>query len=173
MKKEKGFTLIELLVVIAIIGLLSTLAVVGLGRARLKARDAKRQSDIRVLQTAIELYLTDNAAEPSVPADWAALIADLSEQLHGGAPQDPGVNRWCYCSDDTGSSTKYLIAVALEESKEVVGDIDSNDITGTYTLATDCMCNDNGAPTVFDCDDSATGDLDDQANVTVMCLGAV
>lgn len=173
MKNEKGFTLIELLVVIAIIGLLSTLAVVGLNNARLKARDAKRQSDIRVLQTAIELYLTENAAKPGVPADWDALITDLSSQLRGGAPQDPGINRWCYCSDAAASSTKYLIAVALEENKEVVGDIDDNDITSTYTLATDCMCSDDAVPAAFDCDDSATGDLDDQANVTVMCLGSI
>ena len=47
MKKinKRGFTLIELLVVIAIIGLLSTMAVVSLNSARLKARDAKRASD--------------------------------------------------------------------------------------------------------------------------------
>ncbi len=173
MKKKQGFTLIELLIVVAIIGLLSTLAVVALGNANLKARDAKRQSDIKVVQTAIEVYLTDNATEPSVPANWAALIADLSEQMHGGAPQDPGVNRWCYCSDNTGSSTKYLIAVALEESKEIIGDMDNNDITGTYTLATDCMCNDDAAPAAFDCDDSGAGDIDDQTNVTVMCLGAI
>lgn len=59
MKKQKGFTLIELLVVIAIIGLLSTLAVVALTSAREKARDAKRISDIKQVQTALELYFAD------------------------------------------------------------------------------------------------------------------
>ncbi|MFH1171716.1 MAG: type II secretion system protein, partial [bacterium] len=50
MKKQKGFTLVELLVVIAIIGLLSTIAFISLNRARAKARDAKRISDVRELQ---------------------------------------------------------------------------------------------------------------------------
>lgn len=57
--KKEGFTLIELLVVIAIIGLLSTLAVVALNNARMKSRDAKRVSDIKQIQTALELYYAD------------------------------------------------------------------------------------------------------------------
>lgn len=64
MKKAKGFTLIELLVVIAIIGLLSTLAVIALGTARAKARDAKRVSDIKQVQSALELYNSDAGGYP-------------------------------------------------------------------------------------------------------------
>lgn len=62
---KKGFTLIELLVVIAIIALLSTLAVVALGSAREKARDAKRLSDVKQIQTALELYYTDQSDYPT------------------------------------------------------------------------------------------------------------
>ncbi len=65
MKNKKGFTLIELLVVIAIIGLLATLAVVALNNARTKSRDAKRVSDIRQIQTALELYFVDANSYPS------------------------------------------------------------------------------------------------------------
>ena len=65
LSNKKGFTLIELLVVIAIIGLLSTLAVIALGSARTKARDAKRLSDLKQVQTALELYYTDKAAYPT------------------------------------------------------------------------------------------------------------
>jgi len=54
--KTKGFTLIELLVVIAIITILSTVAMAGLNSARTKGRDAKRLSDIKSLQKALELY---------------------------------------------------------------------------------------------------------------------
>lgn len=64
---RKGFTLIELLVVIAIIALLSTLAVVALGSARQKSRDAKRLSDVKQIQTALELYFTDQNGYPTAP----------------------------------------------------------------------------------------------------------
>ena len=64
MKNKKGFTLIELLVVIAIIGLLSTLSVLALNGARARARDAKRISDIKQIQTALEMYYNENNAYP-------------------------------------------------------------------------------------------------------------
>lgn len=62
---KKGFTLIELLVVIAIIGLLSTLAAVVLGSARVKSRDSTRLSNLKQLQTALELYYTDQNSYPA------------------------------------------------------------------------------------------------------------
>jgi type II secretion system protein G len=63
-KDQKGFTLIELLVVIAIIGILSTLAVISLNNARQKAKDAKTVSDIKSIQTALELYYNDFNSYP-------------------------------------------------------------------------------------------------------------
>lgn len=62
---KKGFTLVELLVVIAIIGLLSTMAVVALNSARAKSRDARRISDVKQIQTALELFYNDYGGYPS------------------------------------------------------------------------------------------------------------
>ena len=62
---KKAFTLIELLVVIAVIALLSTLSVVALSNARAKARDARRLSDIKQIQTALEMYLDDAGIYPA------------------------------------------------------------------------------------------------------------
>src|SRR3989344_567519 len=56
---ESGFTLIELLVVIAIIGMLSSVVMASLNTARQKGRDARRLTDLRAIQTALELYAND------------------------------------------------------------------------------------------------------------------
>jgi len=75
MKYRPGFTLIELLVVIAIIGLLSTLAVISLTSARLKARDSRRVSDIKQVQTALELYFSDCYGYPTAVTPMTGSIA--------------------------------------------------------------------------------------------------
>jgi prepilin-type N-terminal cleavage/methylation domain-containing protein len=60
MKQDKrGFTLIELLVVIAIIGVLAGIVLVSLNTARARGRDAKRISDVKQIQTALELFFND------------------------------------------------------------------------------------------------------------------
>jgi type II secretion system protein G len=64
MNKQKGFTLIELLVVVAIIGILSSVVLTSLNSARSRARDAKRISDLRSIQTALQLYYTTNGSYP-------------------------------------------------------------------------------------------------------------
>jgi len=54
-RNAKGFSLVELLVVIAIIGLLSTLAVVSMIRARAAGKEAKAKGDLSQIRTAITL----------------------------------------------------------------------------------------------------------------------
>ncbi len=59
--RRTGFTLIELLVVIAIIGLLSSIVLVSMGGTRQRARDARRQADMRSVSTAMEMCYSDTA----------------------------------------------------------------------------------------------------------------
>jgi prepilin-type N-terminal cleavage/methylation domain-containing protein len=78
MKNNKqGFTLIELLVVIAIIGILATSAVTVFSGGQLKARDAKRISDVQNIAGAMALYQADN--DGSYPTTAALLEKYLSK----------------------------------------------------------------------------------------------
>ncbi|MEI6378614.1 MAG: FISUMP domain-containing protein [Candidatus Falkowbacteria bacterium] len=77
---NKGFTLIELLVVIVIIGILATLATVALSSARSKARDARRISDMKQLQSALQLYYSNESAYPAIITPGMPLIGPISGQ---------------------------------------------------------------------------------------------
>lgn len=64
-KGKIGFTLIELLVVIAIIGLLASIVLVSVNRARAKARDSKRKAELHQIAIALEMYATEYGGYPS------------------------------------------------------------------------------------------------------------
>lgn len=125
-KFKKGFTLIELLVVISIIGVLSTIVLSSLNSARVKARDAKRVSDIRQLQSALELYYSNNGQYPNVQqatdsstCDNPAILLDtylvpsyLPKMLHDplGPPSVYGVGTpYCYFYNVKNAGQGYVI----------------------------------------------------------------
>jgi len=86
---KQGFTLIELLVVIAVIGILAAVVLASLNTARGKARDAKRISDLKQIQTALELYHTDNGVYPSTGMSLGATVGDNYQGTcsgHGSYP---------------------------------------------------------------------------------------
>src|ERR1044072_6097963 len=91
MNTKRGFTLIELLVVIAIIGLLSSVVLASLNGARKKGRDARRLSDLKQLQTALELYYSDHTAYPvtSTQASVASALTALVPSYITAVSDDP------------------------------------------------------------------------------------
>lgn len=123
-KNQKGFTLIELLVVIAIIGLLSTMSVVALNNARQKSRDAKRLSDMKQVQTALELYFTDESEYPaSVTFSGTGSIASSTRTYMAAVPRSPSPkdggatctsDNYIYTMNDSGAS--YDIYYCLGEA---------------------------------------------------------
>jgi len=54
--EKRGFTLLELLVVISILSILITLGLSSFSTSQKKGRDAKRKSDLKEIQQALEQY---------------------------------------------------------------------------------------------------------------------
>jgi prepilin-type N-terminal cleavage/methylation domain-containing protein len=93
---NRGFTLIELLVVIAIIGLLSSITLVALQRARAKARDTERIADFHNIRNALELYYSEYgkypmAEEVAACEDSDAWGVDVAPMFSNPRP-DSGTN---------------------------------------------------------------------------------
>lgn len=117
MKNNKpGFTLIELLVVIAIIGLLSTLSIIALNSARARSRDARRISDIKQIQTALEMYY--NLAD-QYPGTISSSTATSAIAYTSGASSTVFLSVWpkaptpvdgnCTTGDDGNNVYKYTV----------------------------------------------------------------
>lgn len=83
-----GFTLIELLIVVAIIGILSTLLMANFIGVRQRARDAQRKSDIRQIQSALELYRSDIGSYP--PAGGATSLNNTTCPTPGALTSNSG-----------------------------------------------------------------------------------
>jgi type II secretion system protein G len=113
---ERGFTLIELLVVIAIIGMLSSVVLSSLNGARKKARDARRLADLKQLQTALELYYSDNVAYPAsaTQANAATALTSLAPGYISTLPDDPLGGSYHYVYKTTSGGTFYCLGSTYE-----------------------------------------------------------
>lgn len=122
MKKNNGFTLIELLVVIAIIGVLASVVLVSLNSARTKARVARSLTDLKQLQTALELYYDANGSYPLSSGGWGGFytcwgtpspnwIVGLAPTYIQALPREPRNTTDCssqYIYSSTGVDYKLI-----------------------------------------------------------------
>lgn len=106
-KKQNGFSLVELLLVILVILLLATVSAIAVNSQKAKARDAKRISDIRAIQTALEFYKSDEGQYP-VSNEAIILGKDLTKlcgKAEGG---------FVTASTECKSETTYMSAIPAD-----------------------------------------------------------
>lgn len=121
--RTKGFTLIELLIVIAIIGVLATLLMVNFVGVRQRARDAQRKSDLRQIQSALELYRSDQGVYPNaIPACNTTSLAVTGTTYMQTIPCDPLGGSYTY----TSNGTTYSIVACLENLNDNQKDTSNN-----------------------------------------------
>lgn len=129
MKKQNGFTLVELLIVIVIIGILASLIFANFAGVRQRARDSQRKSDLKQIQTALELYRADSRTYPcfATGCGWS-IVSRLSEAIPPLSPNyiskipddpvyhDPDYRGYCYSV--TNDKSKYTIFANLENTND-------------------------------------------------------
>ena len=134
---KRGFTLIEIMIVVAIIAILASVVLIGLGPTQRIGRDARRLSDLRQVQTGLELYFNKCGYYPGTEqsgtcgprqdiATWDALNSSLTGSnigINQNIPNDPSSGRtYDYRSD----GVTYVLRADLEDTgnQSLQGDVD-------------------------------------------------
>lgn len=129
-RKSQGFTLIELLIAISIIGVLSSFLLANFVGVRQRARDGVRKSDLRQIQSALELFRSDQSTYPSspLPGCGSALTTGGTTYMQK-IPCDPSSGAVYAYSVGAGNTTYSLIA-CLENGNDsqIDRDVSNNKI---------------------------------------------
>lgn len=107
---QAGFTLFELLVSISIIGILLAVAIVSYTTAQQGGRDARRRTDVKTVQNAMEQYYAQSGGT------YTCTASQLTAVLPGGFPKDPktgaAIQPVCIGTPTTG----YFICATMERT---------------------------------------------------------
>jgi len=136
--KSRGFTLIELLVAISIIGVLSSFLLANFIGVRQRARDGVRKSDLRQIQSALELYRSDKGTYPASPLPTCGLpLQDTSTPpvvYMQKIPCDPSSGTTAYTYSVGSGNTTYSIFACLENGNDAQLDIPKANCPSSTTL---------------------------------------
>lgn len=153
-KNRRGFTLIELLVVIAIIGVLSSVVLASLDRARESARDARRIADMRQIQTALNLFYQDYGYFPCEDANQCpGQSSSANGKIGEGAHLDSMLESGGYMSDvpadprGPGDSTYFYFYDGRHcnsEGSDVIVTISFNKAEADSDIRRDTTCGGEG-----------------------------
>jgi type IV pilus assembly protein PilA len=137
-KSNKGFTIVELLIVIVVIGILALLVITTYSGIQAKARNAKRTSDLKSLQTHVEAFFSQNGyypsranlndgtwlstnmksldqnalIDPSSPTQSKTLVGSPAAKAYSYAPtQSDGTTS---CESDNTTCAKYTLTATYE-----------------------------------------------------------
>lgn len=147
-KSKLGFTLIEILIVVAIIAILASVVLIGLGPLQRQGRDARRISDLKQVQTGLELYYNREGQYPPSGVSWDAdIIAPLKAADIGvsNVPADPSSGKtYHYWSN----GTQYVLGAVLDDANHSAYDQDV-DVDATNALTSECGAGGAGADTMY------------------------
>ena len=125
-RKTQGFTLIEVMVVIVILGILATIIAPRVMDRPDTARLVKAKTDIRAIESALNLYKLDKFNYPSTDEGLEALTPKYIERL----ANDPWGNPYLYLSPGLHSDMDVytLGADGLQGGSEKNADIGNWDV---------------------------------------------
>ncbi len=133
---KRGFTLIELLIAVVIVALISGMGLTVYAGAQKSARDSKRKEDLKIINSMLAAYYSDNRVYPS----WGSVLpgsGQLGCSLGGdnwltplvtlyasSLPVDPinkfsGASSFTYCYGFlTADGSNYDLFAYLENTKD-------------------------------------------------------
>jgi prepilin-type N-terminal cleavage/methylation domain-containing protein len=160
-RKRGGFTLIELVIVMSVLAILMgvVIKVINPTTFQGKSRDARRQTDLTAIQSALELYYATNRAYPAgggrcstSESGWygscASYPASLSCYLSpyiSAIPRDPLNNstyKYCYKNHGDDGNQGYELDANMEYDTVIEAN-DGGNCNTLYEVGTDL--------TLYDC----------------------
>lgn len=120
-RNDAGFTLMELLVVIAIITILTTIVGINVLHKPAEAKITATKANLKSLQTALQLYKTENGFYPAQAQGLDALVRKAAtEPVPTSFPADGYLTSRNVPKDEWGHEFIYLAPGRKGESFEII-----------------------------------------------------